>query len=216
MPSNNIIPSIDARGRFEAEAPFDRVVKPEVYYKVEAVRNIHEMEALKLDLYGLVFQPVGITVDEFPAVLERARTAGAKVLSLLDRQDTATYVLTTYLTSWPLVDGVSYERMCIVADLGPCPPNMKDIISKEIEHFKNHIEASVGITTTVTLGTIPTLGYVSADQAAAYERIRQTKITNSGNDVARIRELESGNAKKDAYILELEAAVAALTQRLNP
>lgn len=215
MAENNIIPSIDARGRFEAEAPFDTVVKDSVYYKIEAIRNIHEMEALKVDLYTTVFLPAGVTTDQYPAMLERARSAGAKVLSLLDRQDVPTYVLTTYLKSWPLIDGVSYEHMCIIADLGPCPPSMKDILAKEIEHFKNHIEANVGITTTVTLGTIPTLGYVSKDQADAYERIRQSKITNSGNDVARIRELEANNLKKDAYITQLEQQVIALQQRLN-
>lgn len=209
MASNTIIPSIDARGRFEAEAPFDVVVKPEVYYTVEAIRNIHEMEALKLDLYELVFKPAGITADAFPAALEAARTKGAKVLSLLDRADVATYVLTNYLKSWPLVDGVSYEHMVIVADLGPVPPSMADILAKEIEHFKNHIEANVGITTSVTIGTIPTIGYVSKEQADAYENIRKSKITDNGNDVARIRELETQKIRDDAYIAQLEAALAA-------
>lgn len=208
MATNNIIPSIDSRGRFEAEAPFDRVVKPENYYTVEAIRNLHEMEALKLDLYTLVFQPVGVSVEDFPTVLERARLDGAKVLSLLDRADTATYVLTTYLKSWPLVDGVSYERMVIVADLGPCPPSMKEVLAESIQHFKDYIEANVGITTTVTLGTIPTLGYVSQDQYIAYENTRKGKITDSGNDVARIRKLEEERVKDKAYILELEAALA--------
>lgn len=213
MADINIIPSIDARGRFEALAPFDRVVKPENYYKVEAIRNIHEMEALKLDLYTLVFQPVGVSAEDFPVVLQRARDNGAKVLSILDRADVATYVLTTYLKSWPLVDGVSYERMCIIADLGPCPPSMKEVLAKEIQHFKDHIEATVGITTNVTLGTIPTMGYVSNDQYIAYENTRKAKITDNNNDVAKIKALETSNAKKDAYIAELEAALA---NRNNP
>lgn len=208
MATNSIIPAIDARGRFEAEVPFDRVVKPENYYKVEAIRNIHEMEALKLDLYSLVFQPVGVSAEDFPAVLQRARDSGAKVLSLLDRADVAVYVLTTYLKSWPLVDGVSYERMCIIADLSACPPSMKEILAKEMQHIQDHIEATVGISSTVTLGTIPTMGYVSRDQYLAYENTRKARITDSGNDVAKIRALEASNAKKDAYILELEAALA--------
>jgi len=209
MASNTIIPSIDARGRFEAEAPFDTVVKPEVYYTVEAIRNIHEMEALKLDMFELVFKPAGITADAFPAALEAARKKGAKVLSLLDRADVATYVLTNYLKSWPLVDGVSYEHMVVIADLGPVPPSMADILAKEIEHIKNHIEANVGITTSVTIGTIPTIGYVSKEQADAYENVRKSKITDNGNDVARIRELEAQKVRDDAYIAQLEAALAA-------
>jgi len=206
--ATNLIPSMDARGRFEALAPFDSVVDEAKYYTVEAIRNIHEMEALKVDLFTLVFQPAGYTTENFSAALERARKDGAKVLSLLDRSDVATYVLTTFLKSFPLVDGVSYERMCAIVDFGACPPSMKQILSQELEHIKNHVSANVGIETTVTLGTIPTIGYVSKDQADAYERTRQQNISNSTNDVAKIRELEAKLVKKDAYIQQLEAALA--------
>lgn len=216
MATNNIIPSIDARGRFEALAPFDAVVKPEVYYKVEAIRNLHEMEALKLDLYTLVFQPVGVSVDDFPKVLERARSSNAKVLSLLDRTDTATYVLTTYLKSWPLVDGVSYENMCCIISYGAVPPSMKDTLALTMQHYKEYTEANVGIPVTVSLGTIPTIGYVSKDQYDAYENTRKAKITATNNDAARALELERKLSDAQQYIAELEADIIKLGGNPNP
>lgn len=211
MATNNIIPSMDARGRFEALAPFDTVVKTDVYYTVEAIRNLHEMESLKLDLYDLIFKPLGVSVEDFPKVLERARAAGGKVLSLLDRQSVAVYVLTNYLKSWPLVDGVSYERMCAIIDYGPCPPSMKDTLALTLVHYKEYTEANVGVDVTVNLGTIPTIGYVSKDQSDAYENDRKARITANNNDIARSLDLERRLTAAQAYIVELEADIIKLS-----
>lgn len=207
MSEQNMIPSMKAAGRFEALAPFDTVVDTSKYYMVEALRTIHEMESLKLNLYELVFKPVGVTEADFPLVLSRARTAGAFICSILDRNGVAVYVPTTYFKSFPLTDGVSFERMCAVVDLGPCDPSKKDLVAQCTDHFKAYVLATLGIDAVVNLGTIPTIGYTSREQADAYERARIDKITDSGNDVSRIRALEALLVSKDAYILELESQI---------
>lgn len=210
MADQNLIPSINASGRFEAAAPFDVVVDTSKYYTVEALRTIHEMESLKLDLYTLLFKPVGVAEADFQTILARAKSAGSIVVSLLDRSGVATYVLSTYLVSFPLTDGVSYERMCLVADLGPCPPTMKDTVAQVQTHMQQYILDTIGIDAQVQLGTVPTVGYVSADQAAAYENTRKNNITNSTNDVAKIKDLTQQLADRDTYIASLEAKIIAL------
>lgn len=210
MAEQNLIPSLNASGRFEASAPFDVVVDPTKYYTVEALRTIREMEGLKLNLYELIFKPIGVQEADFKTVLDRARGAGAIVVCLLDRAGVETYVLSTYLTSFPLTNGVSYERMCLIADLGACPPSMKDTIAQVQTHMQQYIMDTIGINSKVDLGTIPTIGYVSADQAAAYETTRKNNITNSTNDVAKIRDLTQQLADRDTYIASLEAKVIEL------
>lgn len=205
MAENNPIPSIRAAGRFEAKAPFDVVVDKDKYYTVEAVRTIPEMEGLKIDVYSRVFKPIGLTVEDYPAVLERAKSQKAVVITLTDRAGTPTYVVSSYLTSFPVVDGVSYERMCVVVDLGPCDPSMRDIIQPTLDHFKSYVEATVGITTNPVLGTIPTLGYVSKAQHDALEANRKSKIIDSSSDVVRNRELEAQIIQLKNYIADLEA-----------
>lgn len=205
MAEQNLIPSIKAAGRFEALAPFDKVVDPDKYYSVEAVRTIAEMEGLKIDVFTRVFKPVGVTEADFQTVLTRARNQGAVVVTLLDRGGVPSYVVSTFFKSFPLVDGVSYERMCLIVDLGPCPPKMREVISQATDHIKSYILDTVGVDTNVQLGTIPTLGYTSAQQAEAYEATRKSKITNSNNDISRIRELEALLIKRDDYIARLEA-----------
>ena len=71
--------ALNVAGRFEASSPFDQVVNTADYYTVQALRNFHEMEANKVDIYTLVFAPVGVSIDDYPTVLSRAKTAGATV-----------------------------------------------------------------------------------------------------------------------------------------
>jgi len=205
MADQNMIPAINAAGRFEAAAPFDQIVNQSTYYTVEATRTIHEMEGAKLDVYSLVFAPVGVTAEDFPTVLKRAKADGAIICALLDRNGVPVYVPTTYLTSFPLVDGVSYENMCMVASLGPVPPFMRDAMQQVLDHTKQYIAATLGVTSTIRLGTIPTVGYVSQAQADAYENTRKDNITDSSNDVAKVRALTQQIANKDAYIGKLES-----------
>jgi hypothetical protein len=205
MADQNMIPAINAAGRFEAAAPFNQIVNESTYYTVEATRTIHEMEGAKLDVYSLVFAPVGVTAEDYPTVLKRAKDAGAIICALLDRNGAPVYVPTTYLTSFPLVDGVSYERMCMIADLGPVPPSMAQAMQQVLDHTKQYIKATLGIQSAVRLGTIPTVGYVSQDQADAYENTRKGEITDASNDVAKVRALTQQAANKDVYIAKLES-----------
>lgn len=205
MSDHNLIPSIRAAGSFEAIAPFDQVVDKDKYYTVEAIRTINEMEGLKLNLYDLLFEPVGVREEDFSIVLERARSAGSVVVSLLDKTGVPVYVLTTFLKSFPLTDGYIYERMCLVVDLGPCPPGMKQVVSEAQQHIRDYIKTTVGIDNPVKLGTVPTRGYVSKQQHDAYEAARAALMLEVNNDVANIRRLEEQLVKRDNYIAKLEA-----------
>lgn len=207
--SQNLIPSINAAGRFEALAPFDKVVDISTYYVVEALRTISEMQALKLNLYTLVFQPIGVAEADYSAVLERARAEGSIIVTLTNRLGPPVYVLSTYFKTFPLTDGVAYERMCVIVDMGPLPPSSAAALTQTQAHFKQYVLDTVGIEAEVRLGVIPTIGYVSAADAALFETTRKNKITVGDNDVAKIRFLMDEAVKRDAYIVQLEARLAA-------
>jgi len=55
------------------------------------------------------------------------------------------------------------------------------------------------------------VGYVSKQQAEAYENTRKSKITDTTSSVAKLRDLEQRQVKKDAYIVQLEAKVIELS-----
>jgi len=207
MATGNMVPSMQAAGRFEAVFPFDQIVNPEIYYSVEALETITKMEVEKENLYELMFKPIGVSETDYPTILERARSVNAYVITLLDRQNKAVYVFTNYLKSFPEVDGISYEIMCLVANLGAQNPNNATLLEQCREHMRQYIFDTLGINAEVSLGTIPTIGYVSQAQSDAYEAARKELITNTSNDISRIRELEELTEKQQIYIAKLEAAV---------
>lgn len=209
--SQNIIPAVYAAGSFEAIPPFTNVVDPKIFYTVEAVRTVPEMQALKVDLFKTVFQPAGVDEPTYKDMVERAIQDGVVVISLTSRGREPVYVLSSHLKSFPLVDGVIYERMCIITDLGACPPALKDRLNAAIDHINNYVKNSMGIANPKTvLGTIPTRGYVSKEQAEAWEKTRQAAIIEEPSDLVRAEKLTVENQQLYAYIAELEAQLKAL------
>lgn len=208
---NNAIPSIRASGSFEADAPFDQIVKKDVFYTVEAIRTIPEMQALNLDIYKLVLQPVGVSENDYQTVLERALAQEATVCALTSRGNPVVYVFSTYFKSFPLVDGVVYEHLCLVVDLGAVPPSTKDVINSGIDHINSYVKGALGIKNPkTTVGVIPTRSWVSKEQADLWENSRQLQITEEPSDTIRIEQLTSELAASRAYSAELEAALKAL------
>lgn len=210
----NNIPSIRSAGKFVAEAPYDRVVSPDVFYTVEAVRTIPEMQALKIDLFKVVFQPAGYTAEQATQEIQAGIDNKAVVVSLTSRGRAPVYVLSTFLKSIPLLDGVIYENIALIVNLGPCPPVLKDRINAAIEHINNYVKESIGIKDPeTTIGTIPTRGYVSKETAASWENSRQLQITAEPSDTVKLTEAQRTISELKTYIAELETTI---TNQANP
>lgn len=208
----NNIPSIRSAGKFVANVPYDKVVNPEVFYTVEAVRTLPEMQALNIDLFTTVFQPAGYTTEQTQQEIQTAIDNKAVVVSLTSRGRGPVYVLSTFLKSIPLLDGVVYENLALIVSLGACPPSMKDRLNVAIEHINNYIKESVGIKEpNTTLGTIPTRGYVSRETAENWERSRQLQITEEPSDTVKLTEANKTISELQTYIKELEATITGQT-----
>lgn len=213
----NPTPSLRAAGKFEAKAPFDSIVDNDIYYSVEAIRTIQEMEGLKINLYERVYAPANIPVADFPSVVALGKKNKVAIVTLVDRRGNRVNVPTDYLKSFPIVDGVSYERMCVIVDLGPCPPSLKPVIDGILAHFKSYAEANLGISDVKTkLGTIPTIGYLTKDEHESLERARANATESSKSDVSIIKKLQDQLVIRDDYLSRLEAAIRDFGNSGNP
>lgn len=208
----NNIPSIRSAGKFVANAPYDKVVSPDVFYTVEAIRTIPEMQALKIDLFTTVFQPVEYTAEQAQQEIQAGIDAKAVVVSLTSRGRAPVYVLSTFLKSIPLLDGVIYENIALIVSLGPCPPSLKDKLNNAIEHMNNYVKDSIGIKDpNTTIGTIPTRGYVSKETAEAWEKSRLLQITEEPSDAVKLAEANRIINEQSAYIKQLEDTITGQT-----
>lgn len=208
--SQNLIPAVWAEGSFEANSPFNTIVDPAVFYTVESVDTVQMLLAEKVDIWKLVLEPVGIAQDQAQTYIDQAITDEAVVIALTSRGNKPVYVLSTYMKSFPLVDGVILEHICIIADLGACPPGFKDRINAAVEHINNYIKTSIGIQNPrTTIGVVPTRAYISKEQSDAWEKTRQQAITENPSDLARNEKLVTENQQLYAYINELEERLKA-------
>ena len=209
MSDNSIIPSYYAAGSYTANNPFDQVVDPTKYYKVEGIRSVNEMQGENLDLYKLIFAPAGVAATDYQTILDDVTRQSGAILVLIASDGSRVYVPTTHLKSFPLIDGVSYERLCLIVDLGAVPPSLKDTVGDINTHISNYVQAHLGIKVDVQIGTMPTIGYVSAAQNTINETTRQYNISDTSNDVVLAAQQEQTIAKQAAYIVQLETALKA-------
>lgn len=205
MADNNVIPALRVTGRFEASEPFSRVVDSNTTYTVEAIRTVGEMQGLNINIFQRVFVPMGIEEPEYLTLLDKIVKDGGVIITLLPRKGAPVYVVSTYLTSFPLVDGFLYERMVIIGDLGALSSDMKPALEEAQQHFKTWILEHYGINSTVTIGTVPVIGYVSQFEHETLETARQNRITDNRSDLAKSLALEQQVLQQQIYIQQLEA-----------
>lgn len=214
--SQNVIPALWAAGSFEAIAPFDQIVDPKVFYTVEAVRTVGEMQADKEDLFKLVYQPAGILEANYQTLVDSLIQDKGVIVSLTSKNKPVIHIPSTSIKSFPLVDGVIYERLCAIIDYGAVPPTFKDVINSATDHFANYVKDKLGIQNVrINLGTVQTRGYVPKEVAAAWEQTRQSVIKGNPSDLIN---LETANKKvlaQAAYIAELEAALIKAQEDLS-
>lgn len=212
----NNIPSLRAAGKFVVDAPFTKVVSDTGFYTVEAVRTIPEMQAIRpaINLFALIYAPLGYDKDkpedvaEVNALLETGISQNAAVVTLTSRGRGPVNVLSTYIKSFPLADGVIYERLGIVLDLGPCPPAMKEQVNNALVHFESYIKGAFGIEQpNATLGTVPIRGYVSKETATAWEKSRQNRIIDEPSDTIIIEKQRQQIAELQTYVKKLEDTI---------
>lgn len=205
----NIIPALGAAGSFEASTPFDTVVDPSVYYTVGSVSTVAQLQASGINIYEKMFKPIGVSEADYPTILQRVKDVDGGVVVLTAKGKSSVYVLSTYFKSFPLVDGVVYDHLCIVLNLGAVPPTLVDTINTTLDHLKNYVSSHVGVDATALVGTVPTRSFISKEQAEIFESTRQNKISGTTNDVTQIAGYEETITKQAAYIAQLEAQLKA-------
>lgn len=207
--NSNLIPSIKTTGKFKATAPFDSVFDPNTTYQVVGIRSIEELEANKVDIYQLVLQKVGVAKEDAPALIKKCKALDGVIVIFGVQGQADIYVPSTFLPSLPDTGGVEYERLCLIVDLGAVPIHLKERINTAKAHINDYVTSHIGVTNSVSFGSLPTSQFVSQEQANIFESTRQNKINTTKTDAMIIKELNDKVAKLEAYNNKLEEALKA-------
>lgn len=215
--SNNIVVAPGTQGMFEAEAPFDKVIDPTVYYTVQSVRSPAEMLANKLDLFKLIWSPAGATELDYQQQLAALTSVNGMFMVLSAKNKPLVYLPSNAVRSYPLVDGVLYEHLCIILDCGAVPGTFKDVMNSGLDHCVNYLKDHYGMENPkATIGTIQTRAYVPKEQAEAWENSRQQRIKANPSDLVRANKAEALVLSQQAYIEELQEALIRATSAAQP
>jgi hypothetical protein len=203
--ATTIIPPLWLAGSFEADTPFATVVNPAEFYTVEGTDGVDDFQAKTPNIFKMVYQPAGITETEYLPLLEELKKIKGVILTLTSKNNPPVYVPSNYIKSFPLTDGVVYEHICFISNLGAVPPELKDKVNAALDHFDNYLKDMVGIDNPKTvIGVIQKRGYVPKEQADAWENTRLTKVKENPSDLIRLNEALRTVAAQAAYITELE------------
>lgn len=202
--ATNITPPLLVTGQFTANTPFDKLIDPQTRYTVSAVRTIPEMLGMNVDVLALVYTAAGLGDAQYQADI----AAGANIITLTSGTKAPVYIPSTSLASYPDDSGVIYERLILGLDCGLVPAELKDTLTTLKQRLIDEVLANIGVTTTVTVGVVPTTGFISDEQHRINEANRQGKISNASTDKTRILQLE-------AQVSQLQATVDYYEQQFT-
>jgi len=186
-------PRYRAKGSYVLRTPFS--VDVTLSYECIAIRSFEELTERNIDVFELVYAPVGLAKTDMAA----DQAAGASIVTLYyEATEDYIYVPDTYITQFPSADNVPYGYLVIGAEVGPLPDAAD--LTLLTEAVTAAIGAAIGLNPTVKLIKVPTTGIVSQEEHDAMENIRTQAITYNQADyirldaaLSRISELEALN-----------------------
>lgn len=212
MNNHTNVPQLGVSGPFEVEAPFNNIVVPGRYYKVEQLSTISKLQAENYDFNKKIFEPAQIPEDTRAKILSDAISYKATVVVLTSRDQKPVILFSNYIKSFPVLNGVLYEHLCIVGDAGAQHSGLKDSGYTMLKHFEEYAKAHLGITVNFQFAYIETRSFVTKEQHEINENKRKSQITNTSSDVGTIKRLEEEIVGKDLYIKKLEDQLTSLSK----
>jgi len=114
---NYMVPPINSKGVFKFAAPYDTLLKPNMEYKVAAVRDLIELKNSEEKPFDTIYVAVGLTEVDFKEDLD----AGVPIVSLVTEGQEYVYVPADRIISTPNVTGIKYQSKILAVSLGSLP-----------------------------------------------------------------------------------------------
>lgn len=198
----NLIPPIGASGLYRLSEPFLSQINLNISYTCMAVRKISDVQAMGVDPYKAYYEPYGIPESTF----KNDSGSGVCIVSLQSNNGIWVYVPSSFIESYPQVNGIAYSGVALMIHLGALPDSLN------LSYLKNTIKDVVTATLGVVPQTVQTVittpkSLISQDNHLAAENARQQNITTNTTDYAKGQQYENDNMALRARIAQLEAYI---------
>jgi hypothetical protein len=197
----NAVPSLNSFGIFTVLTPF--VIDP-VNYRCSGLQSISSMLSNNVDVFNLVYAPVGLSISVFNA----DRDANAVIVTLDSTEGPTLLVPSTYVDTMPAMITIQYSHLIITADVGELPDSLP--IEQLKVDIKNIVDSFLGVDSAIEVYSIPGTHLYSLTESEDMEAAREISITYTDSLADRIQTLTDDITAKQIRITELEEAIVVL------
>ena len=205
MANNFIVPPLGAKGRFKFVEPFNKEQYQNEELRVSAIRTFKELKDSSIDVYELIYQPVGLTENDLLKDIEN----NIPIVVLESQAGKYLNIPANKIQSLPDISGIKYQQRMLVANLGLLPLDFN--IDTLYNVIKDDVYDVTGIQTEVQ--DIKSSGIVIIDEIKDKEYMRLLDNKRTVNLSYRTRYYKL----KDAYdkLLEQQSKLEDYIKRIH-
>jgi hypothetical protein len=178
------IPDIGASGIFVLQEPYSALLKPNTTYTVQAVRRLKDVIAEGENPFEIYYDPYNVPRSSYELDILNE----VCVVSLQSGSGEWVYVPTSFIISFPIMNGVKYTAMMIGISLGAIPDTMN--LSAFKTKVFNMVRDTFGITTVIKEIAVSAPVVLSKEQSDLVETARANRIVSTLSDAGKLKVAE--------------------------
>lgn len=201
--SDQLIPDIGAIGIFVLKTPYDTEIAPGTSYSCQAIRKLSDIIGSGSDPFEVYYQPFGIP----RATYNNDITNGVCIVSLLAGIGQWVYVPSSFILSYPIMNGVTYRTLMLGVNLGPLPDGFA--LAGLKSEVSDTIYDLIGVRPSIKEAVVSAETLVPKVTHDGIETARLANVTITMSKAARIRKLQSDLGEALTKISQLETYIKA-------
>lgn len=202
-----VLPAIGSTGKYTLKFPFDSLILKDVTYTCRAIRRIEDVIAQGEDAFETYYQVNNITKAQYDVDANN----GECIVSLQSGSGQWIHVPSSYILTYPSVNGVNYRGMIIALSLGAIPDTL-DLSAFEDE-IKDFTLKTLGIRSKTKVVAVTGAQVVANDSHKLLETVRVNTITNSESIAL---QLAKANSEKQTLLTKIQELEKFIRLNITP
>lgn len=196
--ANELLPDINAKGIFSLRSPFSALIPPQTRYAVKGIRKLSEIIASGIDPFLLYYQPNTLTQTDY----DNDTAIDISIVSLSSEVGQWIYVPSSYIISYPDVNGVVYTSLILGVSLG----SVADIVPLDAlkTSITNLVKDFLGILCEIKEVAVSPPAIIPYTQHVQIENARTVLKGTNQSDKAKYIDVVNKLNASTARIIELE------------